>query len=120
MTASPCLCGSMKPMDECCLPFLSGIIQPETALSLMRSRYTAYCLRDGQYLQRTWHVSTQPAKLDLQGDDTEWVRLGILGQEQGENSDTIGSVEFVAGQHSGAVPCSRGDGNGDLPHHADG
>ncbi len=96
MTVSPCLCGSMKLMDECCLPFLSGIIQPETALNLMRSRYTAYCLRDGQYLQRTWHVSTRPAKLDFQGDDTEWVRLDIVGQELGENSDTLGRVEFVA------------------------
>ncbi len=98
MTVSFCRCGSMKPSDECCAPLLSGIKRPETALSLMRSRYTAYCLRDGEYLLKTWHTLTQPKELDLQGDATEWAGLLIISCEGGEAGagDTEGVVEFIA------------------------
>ena len=96
MTVSFCRCGSMKPLDECCAPFLSGIKRPETALSLMRSRYTAYCLRDGEYLRKTWHPATCPAKLDFENDDTIWLGLEILRYEAGGTADADGIVEFIA------------------------
>ena len=31
----------------------------------MRSRYCAYVLQDGAYLQATWHVSTRPTAIDF-------------------------------------------------------
>ncbi len=48
-----CLCGNTKNYVECCGKFISGQQVPETALELMRSRYSAYVLQDGQYLYDT-------------------------------------------------------------------
>ncbi len=62
----------------------------------MRSRYTAYCLRDGAYLRNTWHPRTRPLHVDFSGDDTEWVNLAILRCEAGGAKDAEGMVEFVA------------------------
>lgn len=43
----------------------------------MRSRYSAYVLRLGDYLRDTWHPSTRPAALDF--DATQrWLGLRVL------------------------------------------
>ncbi len=62
----------------------------------MRSRYSAYVLKLGDYLLASWHPSTRPASLDLAEDDgTKWLGLAIKrsAQQQDENHAT---VEFVA------------------------
>lgn len=41
----------------------------------MRSRYTAFVLKDGPYLLTTWHSSTRPADLSLEG--TRWLGLTV-------------------------------------------
>ena len=91
-----CPCGSAQDFAECCGPFLSGLARPASAVELMRSRYAAYCRRDGAYLLKTWHPRTRPAGLDFSGDDTEWTGLAILGHEAGEAGDVEGVVEFAA------------------------
>jgi len=98
--------------SECCGPILSGKRRAGTALVLMRSRYTAYCLRDGDYLRNTWHQHTRPGTLDFYGDDTEWLGLEVMRQEAGGAEDAEGVVEFVAlHRQGGAVrrfrECSR-------------
>jgi len=67
----------------------------------MRSRYTAYCLRDVAYLLKTWHPRSRPASLDFSGDGTEWSGLAILRQEDGGTADLIGLVEFSATYRQG-------------------
>lgn len=91
-----CPCGSQQAYAKCCGPFLSGQVRPGTALALMRSRYTAYCLKDAAYLLETWHPSTRPAALGFAGDATEWAGLAILGCEAGLPGDGKGRVEFIA------------------------
>jgi len=61
----------------------------------MRSRYTAFALRDAAYLHRTWHPSTRPRAIDLD-DDLEWRRLVIVGKAAGGPFDREGVVEFEA------------------------
>lgn len=61
----------------------------------MRSRYSAFAVRDADYLLRTWHPSTRPDGLDLD-DDTEWLRLTILDTTGGGLLDDEGTVEFIA------------------------
>lgn len=61
----------------------------------MRSRYTAYVIRDRGYLLATWHPSTRPASLVLE-PGLEWVRLEILGRTGGGMLDAEGTVEFRA------------------------
>ena len=61
----------------------------------MRSRYTAFALRDASYLLASWHASTRPATLVL--DDTpaqKWIGLQIRAQETPDADHA--TVEFVA------------------------
>ncbi len=65
---------------------------PQTAVELMRSRYTAYTLRDDAYLQATWHPGTRPP-LPITEDGTKWLGLEVRRQAQDGDAAT---VEFVA------------------------
>ncbi len=63
----------------------------------MRSRYTAYVLRDEAYLRRTWHPSTLPSNLDLANQGPmQWLGLRVLNTESGGEADDKGTVEFIA------------------------
>ncbi|TGO05529.1 YchJ family protein [Serinibacter arcticus] len=93
-----CPCRSRLPHAECCGPYLAGAPAP-TAVALMRSRFTAYALRDIEHLRRTWHASSRPEDLDL--DDTvAWVGLQIVGTTRGGESDSTGTVHFRASYRS--------------------
>jgi len=61
----PCPCGTGRSFAQCCGAALSGAHPAPTAEALMRSRYTAFALRDTAYLLASWHTSTRPATLDL-------------------------------------------------------
>ncbi|MEW5677162.1 YchJ family metal-binding protein [Flavobacterium enshiense] len=77
-----CYCNSEKPFSECCEPHITGKTKPQTAEALMRSRYTAYCLKNVDYLIATTHISTRKHhnKKDILAFATEnhWVRLEIV------------------------------------------
>ncbi|GMR15894.1 MAG: YchJ family protein [Gammaproteobacteria bacterium] len=55
----------------------------------MRSRYTAYSLKNETYLLKSWHQSTRPASLDLKNDTTQWLGLKVI-------SSFEKTVNFVA------------------------
>ena len=61
----------------------------------MRSRYTAYTLRDDVYLRATWHHSTRPVSENIATDDAgmKWLGLDIRKHQAGTERAT---VEFVA------------------------
>lgn len=68
-----------------------------TAEILMRSRYTAYVLRQEAYLLRTWHPSTRPLSLELENPKAvKWLGLRVLGTTAGSREDAQGWVEFIA------------------------
>lgn len=103
---APCACGGAPPgatFDECCGPVLSGERPARTAEELMRSRYTAYALADGDHLFRTWHPRTRPEHVDPD-PWVRWVSLQILRVEAGDEEDEHAVVEFraqwVAGEGS--------------------
>ena len=102
--AVPCPCGGAA-FAACCAPYLSGAQLPASAEALMRSRYTAYTLRDEAYLLATWHPGTRPVE-GLFDDDQGLTWLGLEVKSSlrlrkrkddaecdGADSDT---VEFVA------------------------
>ena len=96
-----CPCGSELSFNQCCRPFHDGKAAP-TAEALMRSRYSAYVLANGNYLHRSWHASTRPTKKSLQQLlPTQWTDLTIVRTEQGGLNDTTGLVEFVARYQEG-------------------
>jgi SEC-C motif-containing protein len=95
MAATPCPCQSGIPLADCCAPFLSGQRLPATAEALMRSRYTAFALRDEAYLLATWHPSTRPVTLDLAaGPAPKWIGLTVREHRQTGPDSAI--VEFLA------------------------
>ena len=88
-----CPCGSNLTLDECCNRYIVGM-PALTAEQLMRSRYTAYVMKNEVYLLATWHESTRPLRLDIDDDAAHWLGLKVLNSLlQGENQ---ASVEFVA------------------------
>jgi SEC-C motif-containing protein len=61
----------------------------------MRSRYSAFVLRDAAYLRRTWSVASRPGTVPFV-DDLRWPGLDILGHTGGSAFHTEGTVEFCA------------------------
>jgi SEC-C motif-containing protein len=65
----------------------------------MRSRYTAFVLKDADYLIKTWHPSCHAAvfRHDIENGfaQTEWHGLTVYAQEAGATPDE-GYVSFVA------------------------
>lgn len=90
-----CPCNSGASYAACCEPLLAGDRPAETALALMRSRYTAYVVRNVDYLLKTWHPSTRPAAIDP-ATIPDWVGLHIVRTEKGMETDNAGVVEFKA------------------------
>jgi SEC-C motif-containing protein len=91
-----CLCGSGIAYQHCCGPFHTGEKIPATAVTLMRSRYTAYVLRNVVYLQETWDVSLRPNVIDFSRENINWLRLEITDIKKGEAKDSKGVVAFKA------------------------
>ncbi|CCH48716.1 YchJ family protein [Pseudodesulfovibrio piezophilus] len=95
-----CPCGSEKEYADCCSPLIKGEKPAPTAEALMRSRYTAYVLKDMDYLKE----SLAPEALEGHDDSSvkEWAeRANWLGLEvhetwAGGEGDESGIVEFSA------------------------
>lgn len=74
----------------------------------MRSRYTAFVLRLGDYLLATWQAGARPAGMELDNDPTAWEGLEILDTRGGGEEDERGEVEFIARYQGGQMhECSR-------------
>ncbi|HMA08340.1 MAG TPA: YchJ family metal-binding protein [Ramlibacter sp.] len=94
-----CPCG--RPGDrhgpltysQCCGRYLDGGVPAPDAVSLMRSRYTAYARGDEAYVLATWHASTRPAQGKSE-PGTKW--LGLEVRDQRELDADHAEVEFVA------------------------
>lgn len=95
-----CYCGSSTDFIECCQPIIQGTKKAETALSLMKSRYVAYCVNASDYLIASTHRSQRHLypKADLEAWATEstWQKLEIIRTKQGQAEDSTGEVEFKA------------------------
>lgn len=61
----------------------------------MRSRYTAFVVKDANHLWRTWHPTTRPATVGELADG-DWLGLTVLDTQDGGPDDTAGVVEFSA------------------------
>ena len=102
MSTCPC-CSGLKA-ENCCAPYHTGQTAP-TALALMRSRYAAFVLGNGQYLSDTLSTE-QRADFDIQefiesAKGTKWLGLEIRKVRDGAESDDTGTVEFVARYQTG-------------------
>lgn len=93
MIQETCPCSSGKPYADCCAPYLSGQALPKLPETLMRSRYTAFCKGNVDYLIATRHptkrqMDEREALMDTI-THTEWLSLRVLNV-------SANLVEFVA------------------------
>ncbi|MDE6735490.1 MAG: YchJ family protein, partial [Desulfovibrio sp.] len=97
---APCPCGSGKPLAACCGPYLAGEAWPETAEALMRSRYTAYALRNYPWLVETTHPAARAdvsaEALAAQCKGVRWLRLDVEKCVDAPEPDGADMVEFHA------------------------
>ncbi|MFC8916554.1 YchJ family protein [Streptomyces sp. NPDC047821] len=92
---TPCPCGLPAPYAACCGRFHTGEALAPTPELLMRSRYSAFVVRDEPYLLRTWAPATRPRSVDFD-PDMRWTGLEITGTTDGTVFHTTGTVTFVA------------------------
>ena len=105
MPARACPCDTGKAYAACCGRWHAGDAAPD-ALTLMRSRYSAYVLGDEDYLLASWHPDTRPAPGTLElNDGTRWLQLKILGH--GEETPERAWVEFSAAFKQGGASAQR-------------
>ncbi len=91
-----CPCGSTKTYQECCQPFHNEMCLPATAEELMRSRYSAFCLKKAGYLLNTWYPGSRPEAQDIISDSVKYLSLEILDTSAGLAQDAEGTVTFIA------------------------
>ena len=86
-----CPCASGKTFGQCCGPILNGEHKAETAVDLMRARYSAYAVGDVKFL----FASSGPE-----------VRAEIA-TEKGGKDDEEGEVSFVAHYAANGQKCEH-------------
>lgn len=64
-----CPCNSGLDYNDCCQPFHDNKL-PDSALALMRSRYSAYALNNPEYIIRTTH----PNHPNYKKNHNQWVQ----------------------------------------------
>ena len=95
-----CYCGNNKTYQECCKVFHLNDGKTETAEQLMRSRYSAFVLANGDYLMQTHHKSTRPIAekeaIVKWAKVVKWIKLEVLKTTKGLKNDEEGTVIFNA------------------------
>jgi SEC-C motif-containing protein len=104
----PCFCGRLNKnrallFSQCCGRYLdcfdtTPAPDPET---LMRSRYSAFVLQRGTYLQQTWLSAQRPADLCFE-PEVKWLGLEVKAHRQ--TGLVQAEVEFVARSRLNGIP----------------
>ncbi|MFF9774743.1 YchJ family protein [Streptomyces sp. NPDC013978] len=97
-----CPCGLPEAYEACCGRYHSGSAAAPTAEALMRSRYSAFVMRDEGYLLRSWHPRTRPAEVAFDAT-MRWTGLEILDTRDGTSFHTTGTVTFRASFRGGSL-----------------
>jgi SEC-C motif-containing protein len=102
-----CPCGSGLDYSLCCQPYLRGDLLPKDPSQLMRSRYSAFVMKDAGWLIASWHptVGAERLRADLESGfaRTQWQGLTLFEESPGRNADE-GYVSFVARYEEQGVP----------------
>jgi SEC-C motif-containing protein len=95
-----CPCGNNKTYNECCEIAHLSLKAVKTAEQLMRSRYTAFTMANGDYLMESHHITTRPVnekkEIVAWAKAVEWVKLEIKATTKGLEVDSEGIVRFKA------------------------
>lgn len=96
---SQCPCGSNIDLAACCGRYHAGTPAP-TAEALMRSRYAAYATGNLGYIEATCAgpaaLAFEKAEAEISQLGMRWLGLEIVATTRGRESDSEGTVSFVA------------------------
>lgn len=105
---SLCYCGSGQSFEACCKPYIDGQAQAPTAETLMRSRYSAHCVGNFDYLDVTVHPDLRDegdhAEMQRWSEAVTWEGLTIMSSKEGGENDDVGEVAFTAHYSMKGVP----------------
>lgn len=94
-----CHCGNELGYFSCCKPFVEGGVPAPTPEALMRSRYTAYVMKNVDYLLATYHSSAphKPTRETMlrNSEGISWLSLRVIRSEFGHHENEA-FVEFEA------------------------
>lgn len=92
-----CPCGTGKLFSECCEPYINEQSFPAKPEELMRSRYTAYSLKNIAYIEKTMkppaNIGFDAAETLNWAKDVTWLKLEII---KTQTEIPHGTVEFIA------------------------
>jgi len=94
---APCPCGSGNKYKKCCQPYHKGA-RLKDALTLMKSRYSAYAVGQSHYIIATTH----PDNPDHREDQSSWAEeIDVFCQQ----TDFLGLeiLEFIDGEREAFV-----------------
>ena len=96
-TNKNCFCGKTSVFERCCQPIITGKVAAQNAEELMRSRFSAYVIKDYAYILLTY-TTEQRGKLTVSelansAKGTQWLSLQVLSHHS--EADTA-QVEFKA------------------------
>lgn len=118
MNPKPCFCSSGKSFADCCQPLLLGKSIAQSPEQLMRSRYSAFCTGNIDYLiathHPTKHKSDDSTRLARSIAETEWLGVRVLDSSSVRDSRQRGFVEFVAFYREKHFSTERGPEKSEL------
>ncbi|MDY5779447.1 MAG: YchJ family metal-binding protein [Succinivibrionaceae bacterium] len=97
-----CFCGSRKPFSECCKPYLEGkkVLDGDTPEYVLRSRFSACVLGDGEYMLKTWDENFRPKiKARFLGQEIKsqnYTKLEIVSITLDNSDRNKAQIEFFA------------------------
>ena len=97
-----CPCCSGRSYQGCCQPLHIGDLSASSAEQLMRSRYSAFCVANSNYLMTTLHpdyrTDGEETALRHTIQQTRWLGLKIIQHTPGFEVATVEFVAFHGGQ----------------------
>lgn len=88
-----CPCGSMSLFEKCCQLFITHEKAPATAEQLMRSRFSAYATKNGQYIYDTYGQLEQKKQtvtaIQSWANECQWLALKV-------HKSSLKMVDFTA------------------------
>ena len=103
-----CPCDSGNKYKKCCSKYHKGAFAPD-ALSLMRSRYSAYAVGDSSYIIKTTH----PDNSDYTSNIKNW-KESILSFSKQTNFLSLEIIDFIDGEEEAFVTFNARLSSGDL------
>lgn len=77
-----CPCGSHTEFSQCCEPIINQKSTATSTEQLMRSRYSAYVIKDYDYIYNTYANDKKNSELKKEirdwGNEVTWLKLNIL------------------------------------------